>query len=100
MPSSQAEAARQKSAAVMEALKNGDQGEADRLMGKNENRQGQLLPGQGSRGMKWLKGKFSKGGEKEGEKGDAESVMSQGVERESVVVGGGKDGGKGDGVIR
>ena len=99
MPSDAAEAARQKSAAVMEALRNGDQGEADRLMGKNENRQGQLMPGQGSRGMKWLKGKFSKG-EKEGEKGDAESVMSEGVERESVVVGGGKDGGKGDGVIR
>lgn len=86
----------------MEALRNGDQGEADRLMGKNENRQGQLMPGQGSRGMKWLKGKFSgkegKGGEKVS--GDGESVMSEGVERESVVVGGGKDGGKGDGVIR
>ncbi|KAK4496392.1 hypothetical protein PRZ48_012372 [Zasmidium cellare] len=44
MPSSQAEAARQKSAAVMEALKNGDKGEADRLMGKEHKPQGQLVP--------------------------------------------------------
>lgn len=44
--SPEAEAARAKTAAVMAALKKGDQGEADRLMGKNENHDS-LIPGFG-----------------------------------------------------
>ncbi|CAK3814197.1 Hypothetical predicted protein [Lecanosticta acicola] len=95
MPSDKAEAARQKSAAVMEALRNGDQGAADRLMGKNEARKGHAS---GPGPMKWLKGKFAgkdKGGK---EVGDGDSVMSEGVEREQVTVG--NNGKKGDRIIR
>lgn len=45
MTSPQAEAARAKSQAVMAALKKGDAGEADRLMGKQENYDS-LVPGE------------------------------------------------------
>ncbi|KAF2166955.1 hypothetical protein M409DRAFT_23002 [Zasmidium cellare ATCC 36951] len=83
MPSSQAEAARLKSAAVMAALKNGDKGEADRLMGKENKPQGQLIP-RGSGDVKgWWKKRF--GGGRKGD-GDGESVASSGVEKERVVV--------------
>ena len=59
MPSSQAEAARQKSAAVMAALRAGVPGAADAAMGDSEQQGGQgIVP------LRWLKGKFS-GGKRE-----------------------------------
>lgn len=94
MPSDKAEAARQKSALIMEALKNGDKGEADRLMGKENKPQGQIVPRPNIKG--WFKRKGAKKG-KEGNEADGkeyeESVASSGVEKESVM-------GKDDGVIR
>ncbi|KAI5248460.1 hypothetical protein E4T43_01197 [Aureobasidium subglaciale] len=44
MTSPQAQAAREKSAAVMAALKKGEKGDADRLMGRQENYDS-LVPG-------------------------------------------------------
>lgn len=46
MTSTEAQAARAKAAEVMAALKKGDQGEADKLMGKQE-KQDSLIPGMG-----------------------------------------------------
>ncbi|KAI4721012.1 hypothetical protein E4T48_02641 [Aureobasidium sp. EXF-10727] len=56
MTSSQAVAAREKSAAVMAALKNGDKGEADRLMGKQQ-KYDSLVPGIAKLKNKFLGGK-------------------------------------------
>ncbi|KAM0719117.1 hypothetical protein Q7P37_005022 [Cladosporium fusiforme] len=47
MTSPEAQAARAKSAEVMAALKKGDKGEADRLMGKSEQMNDSLIPGMG-----------------------------------------------------
>lgn len=85
MPSAEAEAARNKSAAVMDALRRGDAAEADRLMGKEHKPQGQIVPRPDVKG--WFSKKF--GGKKE-VKGDGESVAgsvaSSGVEKESVMM--------------
>ncbi|KAK5129268.1 hypothetical protein LTR08_003647 [Meristemomyces frigidus] len=57
MPSEKAEAARQKSAAVMAALRSGEPGAADAAMGKQVQKGTQgILP------LGWLKSKFSGGG--------------------------------------
>lgn len=83
MPSDKAEAARQKSAAVMEALKAGDTAEANRLMGKNEVKQGQMVsPGP----LRWMAKKFGGKKNQQGmvEEIDGQSVRSEGVEE--VVV--------------
>ncbi|EME44719.1 hypothetical protein DOTSEDRAFT_72245 [Dothistroma septosporum NZE10] len=97
MPSAQAEAARQKSAAVMAALKRGDEAEANRLMGKENNTQGQLVP---PRPLKWIMRKLTGGKKQEGngvelgkEGGDS---LASSVDRESIIVGNKKD----DGVVR
>lgn len=73
MPSDKAEAARLKSAAVMAALKSGKPGEADRLMGENNVKQGQLVP---PGPLKWLHRKFSGRKDDKGEAQDAVSVTS------------------------
>jgi hypothetical protein len=54
MPSKQAQAARDKSAQIMEALKNGDTAKANELMGKDETG-GRMLPG-----VSWIKGKINR----------------------------------------
>lgn len=61
MTSPEAQAARAKSAEVMAALKKGDQGEADRLMGPREHHDS-LIPGMGKLKEKLL-GKKKKGDE-------------------------------------
>ncbi|KAH0146645.1 hypothetical protein KCU67_g12160, partial [Aureobasidium melanogenum] len=61
MASPEAVAAREKAAAVMAALKQGEQGDADRLMGKQE-KYDSLVPG-----MAKLKNKFLGGGNKKEE---------------------------------
>ena len=66
MPSDQAEAARKKSAEVMAALKKGDAGDADAIMGKRESKGTQgIVPlawfGKKLRGI----GKSEKGGKED-----------------------------------
>ncbi|KAK4610437.1 hypothetical protein CLAFUW4_13693 [Fulvia fulva] len=71
MPSTQAQSARDKSAAVMAALKRGDEEEANRIMGKNNNTQGQLVP---PGPMKWIKRKLTGGKSSHGKEGQGHGV--------------------------
>lgn len=60
MPSDSAARARAKSADIMAALKNGQPGDADKAMGKNQSESGRLVP------LAWAKRKLS-GGKKPGQ---------------------------------
>ncbi|GAB7359839.1 hypothetical protein MBLNU230_g7368t1 [Neophaeotheca triangularis] len=67
MPSDAAARARAKSAEIMASLKKGEPGDADKLMGRDTNETGKLLP------MGWWKRKLS-GGKKAGEDGSKEGA--------------------------
>lgn len=99
MPSANAEAARQKSVLVMDALRRGDTAEADRLMGRENKPQGQIVPRGSGNPKSWFKRKFGKEDKGEVLEGEGkeyeESIASSGVDKESVM-GKGED----DGVIR
>lgn len=84
MPSAEAEAARNKSAAVMDALRRGDTSEADRLMGKEHKPQGQIVPRPNVKG--WFGKKFGKKEAKGDDESVAGSVASSGVEKESIMM--------------
>lgn len=68
MPSDKAQAAREKAKEIMAALQDGKPGEADKLMGKNENNNG-LTP------LGWFKSKVGGSKKEKKEKKEKDAVI-------------------------
>lgn len=91
MPSAQAEAARQKSAQVMAALKSGEPGAADRVMGDQKESGSGRGGGGGSKGvfpLQWMKAKMGGGGGKAKRKAGREDGKGLVVEDDESMMSG------------